>query len=193
MEGMNSVGRRSRLHRTSLGYAAYVGNDCFLFATKVGRYTCIGNEVRIIAGAHPTSCFVSIHPAFYSTARQAGFTYVHADRFEEYRWTAPGSDIAVEIGPDAWIADRVSILNGVKIGAGAIVATGAVVVSDVQPYAIVGGVPAKTIRTRFTDEEAAFLMDLRWWDRDREWIKAHAGLFDSLPRLRAALAEEMRV
>ena len=57
------------------------------------------------------------------------------------------------IGDDTWIGARVCILAGVTIGRGAIVAMGSVVTKDVAPYTIVGGVPARVIRSRFTEEE----------------------------------------
>lgn len=80
------------------------------------------------------------------------------------------------IGNDAWIGYNAIIMAGVKIGDGAIVATGAVVVKDVAPYTIVGGVPARMIRRRFSDKTIAKLQDLQWWnwstDEIRKNIKA---------------------
>ena len=80
------------------------------------------------------------------------------------------------IGNDVWIGYNAIIMAGVKIGDGAIVATGAVVVKDVAPYTIVGGVPARMIRRRFSDKTIAKLQDLQWWnwstDEIRKNIKA---------------------
>lgn len=68
------------------------------------------------------------------------------------------------VGSDVWTTENCLILPGVTIGDGAIVAAGAVVTKDVPPYAIVGGNPAKLIRYRFTDEQIAALLDIRWWE-----------------------------
>lgn len=75
-----------------------------------------------------------------------------------YIKTERGSDQNSKIGFEA------VILAGVKIGDGAIIGARAVVTKDVPPYTIVGGVPAKTIRKRFSDEDIATLMALKWWD-----------------------------
>ena len=68
------------------------------------------------------------------------------------------------VGNDVWIGQNVTVLPGVHIGDGAIIGARAVVTKDVPPYTIVGGVPAKTIRKRFSDEDIATLLTLKWWD-----------------------------
>ena len=60
------------------------------------------------------------------------------------------------------------------------VAAGAVVTKDVEPYAVVGGVPAKVIRYRFTPEEIARLLSAKWWDRPEEWLREHADRFENI-------------
>ena len=83
---------------------------------------------------------------------------------------------------------RAVILSGVTIGDGAIIGTRAVVTKDVPPYTIVGGVPAKTIRKRFSDDTIAALLQINWWDWPEEKIKQHisdiqAGRIDRLQPL----------
>ena len=81
------------------------------------------------------------------------------------------------IRDSVWIGSHALINGGVHIGNGACVAAGAVVVKDVPPYAIVGGVPAKVIRYRFTEDVIAKLEELKWWDMPEEKLKEHITLF----------------
>ncbi len=136
-----------------------------------------------MAGNHPTKRFVSVHPAFYSTLKQCGFTYVSENKYSEYRWIDPENRITVMVGNDVWIGTGVRIMEGVKIGDGAIVAAGSVVTKDVEPYSIVGGVPAKHIRYRFSEEQIKKLMKLCWWNKGEIWIRENADLFEDIEKL----------
>ena len=77
------------------------------------------------------------------------------------------------IGNDVWIGYEAVILSGVTIGDGAIIGTRAVVTKDVPPYTIAGGVPAKTIRKRFSDNDIDALLKMKWWDWPVEQIQSH--------------------
>jgi virginiamycin A acetyltransferase len=77
------------------------------------------------------------------------------------------------IGNDVWIGRDAMIMPGVHIGDGAIVASGSVVVSDVPPYTVVGGNPARPLKQRFSDEEVAALLRVAWWDWPIESITEH--------------------
>ena len=65
-------------------------------------------------------------------------------------------------------------MDGITVNDGAIIAAGAVVTKDIPPYAIVGGVPAKVIRYRFTENEIEFLMKFKWWDKEEKWLSENA-------------------
>ncbi|HIW56362.1 MAG TPA: Vat family streptogramin A O-acetyltransferase [Firmicutes bacterium] len=77
------------------------------------------------------------------------------------------------VGNDVWIGQNVTVMPGVRIGDGAIVAACSVVTKNVEPYTVVGGNPAKLIRRRYDNETTAFLLKLRWWDWPPEKIFAN--------------------
>ncbi len=183
LQGHNLICVRSNLRSTEVGTGSYVGEDCSLPRCQIGRYSSIGPRVHLVVGEHPTHTFVSTHPAFYSTRNQVGFAYVGEQAFDEFRFANPVARIYVEIGNDVWIGADARIRAGVRIGDGAIVASGAWVTQDVAPFTIVGGLPAKLIRNRFSQEQTAYLQRLRWWDQTEEWIRARAHLFQNIDNL----------
>lgn len=181
-EGTNKVCESSRVAHSRFGYASYVGERSIVLNAHIGRYTSIGSDFKIICGTHPSRTFVSTHPAFYSTRKQVNVSYVDRNKFQEFKYADEEGKYSVVIGNDVWIGAEVTILEGVTVGDGAIVGSGAIVTSNVEPYSIVGGVPAKHIKYRFDEETIKKLMDLRWWDKDQEWIESNAELFEDISR-----------
>lgn len=169
-EGYNTVYADAELSNCEVGRGTYISRRCVLLSTKIGRFCSIGEEVKVVEGDHPLNGALSTHPAFYSTACQAGFTFSETSRFSDVKWAEKGH--LCVIGSDVWIGDRAMLLNGVKVGDGAVIAAGAVVTKDVEPYTIVGGVPAKPIRKRFDDETIERLLRERWFDLPMEQIEA---------------------
>lgn len=190
LHGRNRICRSCEVVTTELGFGSYIGIETKLYNTKIGKYCCIGPYVLVATGEHPTKEFVSIHPAFYSLKKQAGFAYADRQYFEEFRYTDRDKKYNVEIENDVWIGARSTILSGVKIGNGAIVAAGALVSKNVPPYAIVGGVPAKIIKFRFSDEDIKWLLDLKWWDKDEKWLRNHTKYFCNICDLQKVLRME---
>lgn len=83
------------------------------------------------------------------------------------------------VGSDVWIGDSAVITSGVKIGHGAIIASNSVVTKDVEPYSIVGGVPAKLIKKRFDQTTIDRLLDSKWWELPYEFLKENSDLLFS--------------
>jgi len=120
----------------------------------IGSYTSIAENVTIFLGGHHNTSSVSMG----LNLRSKGSTYSKGD---------------VVIGSDVWIGCGAVILDGVAIGDGAVVGAFSVVASDVDPYAVVAGNPARRIRYRFPADQAATLLKIRWWDWPEAKIVEH--------------------
>jgi len=159
----------AKLHNVSVGKYSRIGANCQVTNAEIGNFTAIGKDTVITVGQHPTN-YLTSHSIFYKKGNWGW----HDD------WIAPidfKSDKRVIIGNDVWIGRQCIILDGVKIGDGAVVATGAVVTKDVPPYAIVGGVPAKVIKYKFPQEEIDRLEEIQWWNLPDEEITKRIDLF----------------
>lgn len=149
----------------------------FPIAKSIGRFCSINGTARIVAN-HPMN-LVSSNTFFY---KMDGIPWERFDEInttvEKYRcednaaymWYSPQENREVTIGNDVWIGANAVIMPGITIGDGAIVAAGAVVTKNVKPYEIVGGVPAKHIRYRFTEKQIQKLCEIAWWNWDIEKI-----------------------
>lgn len=174
------IGKNAVIHpgvalaRCSVGDYTYIWSSAF--NTKIGKFCSIALFCNIGLGMHPSNGHVSTYPGFYSKENPGCLaSFVDDDLFQESE--------PITIGNDVWLGASATILDGVNIGDGAIIGAGAVVTKDVDDYAIVAGVPAKKIRYRFNEEQIAFLKDLKWWDRDIEWIKKYAVFFSDIESL----------
>jgi acetyltransferase-like isoleucine patch superfamily enzyme len=103
--------------------------------------------------------------------------YIKHSVFADIYGIDPVSKGPIIIGNDVWIATGSTVLSGVTIGNGAVVAANSVVTSDVPPYAVVGGSPAKILKYRFTPDIIAVLQEIEWWNWDINRIKRNKHLF----------------
>lgn len=138
----------------------------------IGKFCMIASGVEFIMnGANHLTESISAYPfaifgADWASA-MAGKEYPHK-----------GDTV---VGNDVWIGYQATVMAGVKIGDGAIIAAKSVVTKDVPPYAIVGGNPAQIIRKRFSDSQIQYLLDLKWWDWEIAEITRQVQILTSPP------------
>ena len=162
------IGVSCNIVGSSMDRYSYCGHECQIVNCEIGSFCSISDHVFIGGAEHPLD-WVSTSPVFQNTKHSGP-----AKRFAKF--DLPKSKKTV-VGNDVWIGHGAIIKAGVKIGDGAAVAAGAVVTKDVPPYAVVGGVPAKVIKNRFTEEVIARLEEIQWWDFPDEEIAKVIDLF----------------
>ena len=136
----------------------------------IGKFCMIASGVKFIMnGANHLTEAISAYPF-------AIFGHDWQDAMEGKSYPTKGDTV---IGNDVWIGHNATIMAGVTIGDGAIIATNATVTRDVAPYTIVGGNPAQLIRKRFSDEVIDLLLEKQWWHWDIEKITQNVQLLTS--------------
>ena len=159
------IGRATTIIESSVGDYSYTAGNVDMIYTEVGKFCSIASHVRINPGNHPMHRVTQHH----MTYRRREFGFAETDDAEFFEWRRAHRCV---IGNDVWIGHNATIMPGICIGTGAVIGSGAVVTKDVEPYQIVGGVPAKPIRKRFADELITQLLDIAWWDWDRATLEA---------------------
>ncbi|UES51735.1 DapH/DapD/GlmU-related protein [Roseibium aggregatum] len=157
------VGARTEMRESSMGDYSYIVQEGDVVWSTIGKFCSIARRVRINPGNHATWRASQHHFTYRAAAYDLG-----EDDSDFFQWR---KDDWVTIGHDVWIGHNVTVLAGVSIGTGAIVAAGAVVSKDVAPYTVVGGVAAREIKRRFTEQQERALIDISWWDWSHEELK----------------------
>ena len=151
------VAERVILAECEVGDFTYIERHVEAIYTTIGKFCAIAANARLNALNHPMDR-ISQHKITYRPNEY--FAHAKLDKaFREQRQQA-----CVTIGNDVWIGHGAIILPGISIGHGAVIAAGAVVTKDVDPYAIVAGVPAKRIKWRFTKKIRIRMISFAWWD-----------------------------
>jgi len=127
----------------------------------IGKFCMIASDVKFIMnGANHLTESLTAYP--FSIFGNGWEDAMHGKRYPQ-----KGN---INIGNDVWIGYNVTIMAGVTVGDGAIIATNSTVIKDVEPYTIVGGNPAKGIRKRFSADTIEKLLKIQWWNWDIEKI-----------------------
>ena len=141
---------------SSMDKYSFCGYDCDIVHTIIGSFCSIANNVKIGGGKHPID-WVSTSPVFYKGRDSVRKKFSKHER---------DNVIKTHIGNDVWIGEGCIIKQGIKIGNGSVIGMGSVVTKDVEPYSIVGGVPARVLRFRFSNDLISKLMKSEWWNLD---------------------------
>ena len=183
-EGMNKI--CSNVHFDGyLGYGSYISPHCDIAMTRIGRFSSIGPRVVVNPGRHPyTYPYVTTSPAFFSCMKQNSGTFTDKNLFDDFNFIDKERQIVTEIGNDCWIGDGAFIVGGVHIGDGAVILAHAVVTKDIPPYAIVGGVPAKVLSFRYSEDDIEFLLNSKWWLKDDAWFKKNIDVMNDFGKFK---------
>lgn len=160
------------LYNSNIGSYSYVQESSVLNNCEVGRFCSIAPNVVVAPGKHNPE-YTSTSALFFTDHPKLPITFKSADY---------SANEKVFIGNDVWVGLNAVILDGVRIGDGAIIAAGSVVTKNVEPYSIVGGVPAKHIRYRFSKEDIDFLLANKWWNNEKTWFDENRALLTNLEK-----------
>ena len=164
--------RLVKIKNSEVGDYSYINSGCDITNTSIGKFCSIADNCRIGTASH-TMNNVSSSPIFTlkNNATKSIWTNKSIHQNNDVK--------KVNIGNDVWIATHVIIKDGITIGNGAIIGAGAVVVKDVPPYAVVGGVPAKVIKYRFSEEIINKLEEIKWWNASYDKLKSNIQYFQT--------------
>lgn len=166
-----SIQRFNAIDSCEIGNFTYTGRYTTILHAKIGSFSSISWGISI-GGADHDLKKVTTHDFLYNPMK--GLLpegYIVKEHFKD--------DCIV--GNDVWIGANASILRGVTIGDGAVIGAGSVVTRDVEPYSVVVGSPAKTIKKRFKDDVIERLLKVKWWDFPTGAIRNHFDLFNNSP------------
>ena len=161
--------RFSLIYHSELGDYSYVGRNFTAWHCKIGKFCSISWNVSIGGANHD-----------YNRITQHAFLYAKQFGLLEGEPLYNRFTTKCVIGNDVWIGCNAVICRDVTIGDGAVIAAGAIVTKDVEPYTIVAGVPAKIVKRRCSKDLAERLIATKWWNLNPSLIKENLSVFNSV-------------
>ena len=161
------IGPFAKMYNTKIGDYTRLRHFCTTAYAEIGKFCSIASGTKIGIAGHPSN-LLSTNSIFYLN-KSLNPQFKNEIKYKPYS--------PITIGNDVWIGEKCLIMPGVNIGNGAIIAAHAVVTKDVPPYAIVGGVPAKVIKYRFSNEVIEKLQEICWWNMSDDEIISHKAIF----------------
>lgn len=128
----------------------------------IGSFCSLASCIQVFLGGNHRTDWISTYPFGHIFTEELGGVNIKGH---------PATKGDIVVGNDVWIGHGATIMPGIKIGSGSVIAANATVIKDVEPYEIVGGNPGKTIKKRFTSQIIDLLLHLAWWDLPQNTIK----------------------
>lgn len=164
-----TIHRFSKVSNSTINRYTYIGPRSRIDNSDIGSFCSISWNCTIGLQSHKIN-FISTSPIFFDGLNGTGESWVkNVSHDTPIRRTT--------IGNDVWIGANSIIMAGVNVSDGAVIAAGSVLTKDVEPYSVVGGVPARKIKYRLPDEVINKLLDLSWWDMPDILIRQYLDIF----------------
>jgi acetyltransferase-like isoleucine patch superfamily enzyme len=185
----------SRIDKSSI-----INGGCSIVHSEIGRYSAVGYQSELINCQVGSFCSIASnaylggaeHPLFWVSTSPVFQAVSHSGPQKRFALLPLPKAKTTIIGNDVWIGHRAIVKAGCVIGDGAVIGAGAVVTKDVPPYAIVGGVPAKVIKMRFSDAVINKLLEIRWWSFTEDQLRIIGPLMNDCEKLIQFIEENRR-
>ena len=161
--------RGVKIKGSKVGAYSYISPNTEVENAEIGKFCSIADHCRIGMGTHNINQ-ISTSPIFTQKVNGTKTQWINENVHDSPL-------LKVKLGNDVWVGSRAMILGGVTVSDGAVIGAGAIVTKNVPAYAVVGGVPAKIIKYRFSEKLIEKLIQLEWWNCPEISLKEHITLF----------------
>ena len=175
------INRNCAIDRGIVGFGSYLNQNTIVKNAEIGKFCCISWNVTIYGESKHNYRTPSMYTSYH-------WNRIFHSEIDKKSSQEPQSLSKTIIGNDVWIGNGAILINGIHVGDGAVIGAGAVVTKDVEPYTVVVGVPARSIKKRFDKDTIRRLLCIKWWD----WPKDMIGENESLLRIEDLTEDNLR-